>query len=61
MGFTDSCYLAPSLLSQLGKRAFNPIYNYEKSEVERFDSRPYYLKVFSLGVTILETGLLKNV
>lgn len=33
IGFTNSCYLAPILVYELGKRTQNPIYNYEKSEV----------------------------
>jgi hypothetical protein len=33
IGFTNSCYLAPNLVYELGKRTLNPIYNHEKSEV----------------------------
>jgi len=44
--------LAPILVYELGKRTMNPIYNYEKSEVSNF-----IIKVFSLGLVILELAL----
>ncbi|KAM3142427.1 hypothetical protein pb186bvf_005584, partial [Paramecium bursaria] len=57
IGYQTDCYLAPKLLEELGNRTFNPIYNYEKSEVILF----LRLEVFSLGVTILETCLGRSV
>ena len=49
MGFTDSCYLSPSLLQELGRRMFDPIYNYEKSEVIKSFSNYYLTRFFLLA------------